>query len=147
MKKKFFVIVLSLFTLSNLVACGSASSSEFKNGEYSVETKNIDDHGYKAKLSIKVEDGKITEANYNEFNGETNALKRDDEGYNKKMTEVSGLGPADFEPQLEEALVEAQSSEIDVITGATGSCEKFKTLAKKVLENAKEGITEKTLID
>ncbi|MGG5462871.1 FMN-binding protein [Clostridium sp. B9] len=147
MKKKFFVIALSLFALSNLVACGSTSTSEFKDGSYSVETKNADDHGYKAKLSIKVEDGKITEANYNEFSAETNELKRNDEGYNTKMTEVSGIGPADFEPQLEEALVKAQSAEIDVVTGATGSSEQFKTLAEKVLENAKEGVTEAALVD
>lgn len=139
MKKKFFAIILSTFAIFTMVGCGSSNSSKLKDGDYTVETAKADDHGNKAKLSIKVTDGKITEAVYNEFNADTNKLKRDDKDYNEKMTAVSGLGPKDYEPQLEEAFLESQSSEIDTITGATGSCEQFKTLADAVLKNAKEG--------
>lgn len=147
MKKKFFAIILSTLVVCNLVACGTSSTSKLKDGDYTVETSKADDHGYKAKLSIKVSDGKITEATYNEFNGETNALKREDKGYNEKMTEVSGIGPSEYEPQLEKLLIENQSSDIDVITGATGSCNQFKKLAGEVLKNAETGITEATLVD
>ena len=84
---------------------------------------------------------------YNEFNGETNAMKREDKDYNEKMTGVSGIGPAEYEPQLEKALIEKQSSDIDVITGATSSSNQFKKLAEKVLKNAEEGKTEATLVD
>lgn len=141
MKKKFFAIILSTLAIFTMVGCGSSNSSKLKDGDYTVETAKADDHGNKAKLSIKVTDGKITEAAYNEFNADTSKLKRDDKDYNEKMTAVSGLGPKDYEPQLEEAFLEAQSSEIDTITGATGSCEQFKTLADAVLKNAEEGKT------
>lgn len=141
MKKKFFAIIISTLALFNLVGCGSSKSSKLKDGDYKIETAKADDHGNKAKLSIKVVKGKITEATYNEFNAENNQLKRDNEEYNKKMTEVSGIGPKDYEPQLEEALIKAQSSEIDTITGATGSSEQFKSLVSAILKNAEEGKT------
>ncbi|HHD2753404.1 TPA: FMN-binding protein [Clostridium perfringens] len=147
MKKKIFAILLSTLVVSNFVACGSSNSSKLKDGEYSVETAKADDHGYKAKLNIKVADGKITEAKYNEFNGETNAIKRDDKDYNEKMTGVSGIGPADYEPELEKALIEKQSSDIDTITGATSSSNQFKKLAEQVLKNAEEGKKEATLVE
>ena len=147
MKKKFFALILSTLVASNFIACGASNNSKLKDGDYTVETAKADDHGYKAKLSIKVSDGKITEAKYNEFNGETNAMKREDKDYNGKMTWVSGIGPAEYEPQLEKALIEKQSSDIDVITGATSSSNQFKKLAEKVLKNAEEGKTEATLVD
>ena len=143
MKKKFFALILSTLVASNFIACGASNDSKLKDGDYTVETAKADDHGYKAKLSIKVSDGKITEAKYNEFNGETNAMKREDKDYNEKMTGVSGIGPA----ELEKALIEKQSSDIDVITGATSSSNQFKKLAEKVLKNAEEGKTEATLVD
>ena len=130
MKKKFFALILSTLVASNFIACGASNNSKLKDGDYTVETAKADDHGYKAKLSIKVSDGKITEAKYNEFNGETNAMKREDKDYNEKMTGVSGIGPAEYEPQLEKALIEKQSSDIDVITGATSSSNQFKKLAE-----------------
>ncbi|HFE9686991.1 TPA: FMN-binding protein [Clostridium perfringens] len=147
MKKKFFALILSTLVASSFVACGASNDSKLKDGDYTVETSKADDHGYKAKLSIKVSDGKITEAKYNEFNGETNAMKREDKDYNEKMTGVSGIGPAEYEPQLEKALIEKQSSDIDVITGATSSSNQFKKLAEKILKNAEEGKTEATLVD
>ena len=147
MKKKFFALILSTLVASNFIACGASNSSKLKDGDYTVETSKADDHGYKAKLSIKVSEGKITEAKYNEFNGETNAMKREDKDNNEKMTGVSGIGPAEYEPQLEKALIEKQSSDIDVITGATSSSNQFKKLAEKVLKNAEEGKTEATLVD
>ncbi|EGT3601686.1 FMN-binding protein [Clostridium perfringens] len=147
MKKKFFALILSTLVASSFVACGASNDSKLKDGDYTVETSKADDHGYKAKLSIKVSDGKITEAKYNEFNGETNAMKREDKDYNEKMTGVSGIGPAEYEPQLEKVLIEKQSSDIDVITGATSSSNQFKKLAEKILKNAEEGKTEATLVD
>ena len=147
MKKKFFALILSTLVASSFIACGASNNSKLKDGDYTVETAKADDHGYKAKLSIKDSKGKITEAKYNEFNGETNVMKREDKDYNEKMTGVSGIGPAEYEPQLEKSLIEKQSSDIDVITGATSSSNQFKKLAEKVLKNAEEGKTEATLVD
>lgn len=147
MKKKLLAIVLSTIVASSFIGCGASNSSKLKDGNYTVETANADDHGYKAKLSITVSEGKITEAKYNEFNAETNVMKRDDKDYNEKMKGVSGVGPSEYEPQLEKSLIDKQSAEIDVVTGATNSSEQFKKLAAEALKNAEEGKTEETLVE
>ena len=89
----------------------------------------------------------INPYNINSFSLTVGSLVIDDKDYNEKMTGVSGIGPAEYEPQLEKALIEKQSSNIDVITGATSSSDQFKKLAEKVLKNAEEGKTEATLVD
>lgn len=64
------------------------------------------------------------------------------------MTNVSGLGPQDFIPELENALVDAQDpAEVEVITGATGTAEKFREYAKQLVEAAEEGNTDTIEVD
>lgn len=161
MKRKILVgLCASLLTLS-LVGCSSTPKEEtpateketstteeaagMKDGVYEAETKDADDNGGKAVASIKVEGGKIVEAKYNEFNDEGN--KRDSEEYNKMMKEKSGTSPSEFEPEIEKQIVDAQSAEIDGVTGATSSSAKAKTLFESALNNANEGKTEKELVE
>ncbi len=165
MKRKIIVgLSASLLTLS-LVGCTSSNekepqteapatetsqenteaSTDLKDGTYEVETKDFDENGGKAKVSVKVEDGKIAEAKYNEFTEKGN--KREDEGYNKMMTEKAGTSPSKYEIEIEKQIMDAQSAEIDGVTGATGSSEKAKTLFAKALENAAAGKTEKEVMD
>lgn len=162
MKRKLTLgLCTSLLALS-LVGCSSSDEKKpeaeapekevaqteegaMTDGTYEVETKDADDKGGKAKLVITVKDGKIAEAKYNEFNDKGN--KRDDEEYNKMMKEKSGTNPAVFEVELEKQMVEAQSAEIDGVTGATSSSAKAKTLLETALVNAAEGKTEKALVE
>ncbi|MGL5245924.1 MAG: FMN-binding protein, partial [Sarcina sp.] len=58
-----------------------------------------------------------------------------------------GSSPEEFEPEFEKQIVEAQSSEIDGVTGATSSSKQAKEMVTKALENAKEGKTEVTAIE
>lgn len=159
MKRKILVgLCASLLTLS-LVGCSSTPKEEapkadapsteesagIKDGVYEAETKDADENGGKALVSIKVEGGKVTEATYNEFTDEGN--KRDNEEYNKMMKEKSGTSPSEFEPEIEKQIVDSQSAEIDGVTGATSSSGKAKQLFEAAFKNANEGKSEKELVE
>lgn len=165
MKRKMILgICTSLLTLS-VVGCSSndktsqsneeasnksqveqtkETTATLQDGTYEVETKDADDNGGKARVSLVIKDGKINEAKYNEFTDKGN--KREDDEYNKMMKEQAGVSPKEFEPQIEEQVIQAQSIEIDGVSGATGSSEKAKSLFSKALENAKAGKTDKDLM-
>ncbi|WP_024620809.1 FMN-binding protein [Metaclostridioides mangenotii] len=121
------------------------NESKLKDGTYEAETKDADDKGFKATATIVVKDGKISEAKYLEFSDKGD--KKDDEEYNKKMKEVSGTNPQEYEVQIADQVVKAQSGEIDGVTGATGSTSKAKQLFAKAVENAGNGKTEKELME
>ena len=64
------------------------------------------------------------------------------------MTSTDGVGPQDFIPGLEEALVDAQDpADVEVISGATGTSEKFVEYAKQVVEAAEAGNTDTIEVD
>ena len=75
-------------------------------------------------------------------------MKIEDDNYQETMTETDGVGPQDFIPGLEEALVEAQDpSDVEVISGATGTSDKFKEYAQQLVDAAEEGSTTTIEID
>lgn len=123
------------------------NQSELQDGEYSLEEKNIGSTGWKFVMNMTVADGKIVESDYNYLNAD-GEFKTDDDEYQEIMTEKSGLGPQDFVPQLNEALVETQDpSQIHVISGATHSAEVFKIYAQQLVNAAQKGDTTKIEID
>lgn len=159
MKKLFSVSTLTLASALVLAACGggneeaasttesAASEGGLQDGTYKLVEKNLDENGWKTDFSITVEGGKITESNYENLN-EAGAKKSEDEGYQEKMAEVAGVGPADYFPELNEQLVETQDPEaVEVVTGATHSSESFKEYAQQLIDAAEEGNTETIEID
>ncbi|HHW68541.1 FMN-binding protein [Defluviitalea raffinosedens] len=107
-----------------------------KDGTYTAEGE-YDERGWKPTISIEVKDGKIVAVDYDEVT-EDGASKEADEAYNNNMKAKVNIGPADYFPQLEAALVEKQDADaVDTITGATHGSENFRALAKKALEAAK----------
>ncbi|MGL5615754.1 MAG: FMN-binding protein [Sarcina sp.] len=165
MKKKLIATVCASLVAFSLVSCGGeekkaedkkddkpAAGQEvagaFKKGTYEAETKVADDKGNKAKMVITVgEDGKISDVKYNEYSEKDNVNKRDNEEYNKKMKEVSGTNPKEAEPAIEKQIKDKQSAEIDTVTGATGTSGLAKQLAEAAIANAKEGKTDKALVE
>ncbi len=156
MKKKLLVGLCTAALAISLVGCGGSddkkaeetnnnSAVTMKDGTYEVETKNADDNGGKAKVTLTVADGKITKATYNEFTDKGN--KREDKEYNDMMKEKAGTNPAEYEVELEKKIVEAQSGDFDAVTGATSSSDKAKTLVKEAMANATEGNQEKELVE
>lgn len=123
------------------------AGAEMKDGTYTLTEKDFDDHGWKASMAITVKDGKITESNYN-YEDENGKLKSDDEGYQKSMSEKTGVGPKDFIPKLNEALVKNQDAQkVDVVTGATHSSETFLNYAQQLIQAAQKGDTTTIEID
>lgn len=117
------------------------NQSPLQDGEYSLEEKNIGSTGWKFVMNMTVADGKIVESDYNYLNAD-GEFKTDDEEYQKTMTEKAGIGPQDFVPQLNEALVETQDpAQIDVVSGATHSAEAFKIYAAQLVNAAQKGET------
>ena len=122
-----------------------AETAELQDGTYEVETKEFDENGGKARATVVVKDGKISEAKYNEFTEKGD--KREDKGYNDMMKEQAGVSPVEYEVEIEKQVVAVQSSEIDGVSGATSSSAQAKTLFATALENAKEGKAEKALVE
>lgn len=117
-------------------------SAELVDGSYRVEESEFGETGWKEALEIDVVEGVITEARWESVN-EEGENKIEDDNYQETMTNVDGLGPQDFIPALEEDLVDKQNADdVDVITGATGTAEKFKVYANQLINQAKEGNTE-----
>lgn len=149
MKKKLVVLLCSAMMAMSLVACGGAdkpqdtAEQKMKDGTYEVDTKDDKDGG--ARVSIKIADGKITEAKYNEFTKEGD--KREDKEYNKKMMDAAKTNPETFEAEFEKQVVASQKYEIDGVTGATSSTAQAKQLFQKAIENAETGKTDKETIE
>ena len=161
--KKF----LSMLTLSSallLTACGNDTADVeddattddteevvmedgLQDGKYRIEDENFGETGWKEALEMTVADGEITDAYWESVN-EDGEDKIDDEEYQETMTDVSGLGPQDFIPALENDLVDKQDpADVEIISGATGTAEKFQDYAKQLVDAAEEGNTETITVD
>ena len=145
-KRVLSLIAATMLSIGVLAGCGDdKATSEFKDGTYVVDSKAADDKGYISTLSLEVKDGKIATVSYDET--KDGVSKKDNEGYNKTMKEKSGTNPIEAFPELEKQIVDAQSSEIDGVTGATGTVSTVKSYAAKAIENAKAGNTDKALME
>ncbi|MBS4199390.1 FMN-binding protein [Bacillus sp. FJAT-49732] len=123
------------------------AGAEMKDGTYTLKEKDFDDHGWKASMTITVKGGKITESTYN-YEDENGKLKSEDEGYQKNMSEKTGVGPKDYIPQLNEELVKSQDAQrVDVVTGATHSSETFLNYAQQLIQASQKGDTSTIEID
>ena len=150
MKKILAGLALSSALL--LTACGTdapekAAEGGLQDGTYKIEELNFGGTGGKEGLEIVVADGKITDSTWSSVN-EEGLNKLEDDNYQETMTKTDGTGPQDFIPELEEALVAAQDpADVEVVTGATGTSEKFVEYAKQVVEAAEAGKTDTIEVD
>ena len=64
------------------------------------------------------------------------------------MSGAVGVGPQDFIPELEESLVNAQEpADVEVVSGATSTSEKFKDYAQQLVDAAEAGNTDTIVVD
>ncbi|WP_439443480.1 extracellular electron transfer flavoprotein PplA [Listeria aquatica] len=147
-----------------LVACGNDNSSSDKksgsdtkqeqkksadaktdgtmtDGTYKLEEQNYDDKGWKGFMSIKVKDGKITDANY-DYKNKDGKLKSEDADYEKAMKAKAGTGPKEYLKELNDSLVKNQAAEaVEVVSGATHSSDTFINYANQLIQAAQRGDT------
>ena len=121
------------------------SAEGLVDGEYTA-VSNEDENGWSVLHTITVEDGEVTVSNFDYVNAEGD-LKSEDEEYNTMMEENSGVSAADAMEELNAAFVESQSSDVDVVTGATSTSESFAISAAALLDAAAEGNTDEINID
>lgn len=160
---KKWLLALTLSSTLVLGACGADEGAEettteddgteevaeggLQDGSYRIEELNFGETGWKEALDITVSSGEITEATWESVN-EDGENKIDDDNYQETMTGTDGTGPQDFIPELENALVDAQDpADVEVVTGATGTSEKFQDYAQQLVDAAEEGNTETIEVD
>ncbi|WP_163655193.1 extracellular electron transfer flavoprotein PplA [Listeria sp. PSOL-1] len=111
------------------------------DGTYKLEEQNADKNGWKAFMSMKVTDGKITKANY-DYKDKDGKLKSADADYEKTMKEKTGVGPKEYLKQLNDALVKKQAAnQVAVVAGATHSSNTFRNYANQLIQAAQKGDT------
>lgn len=135
----------SVLALGSFVGSVSAEDMKLQDGEYTA-VSNVDKYGWSLKHTIVVKDGKI-ESSSMDYVNDKGDKKSDDAQYNEKMKAASGVSGKEAMMKLDEALVKAQSAEVDVVTGATSTSKKFKLSATALLKAATEGKTEEINID
>jgi major membrane immunogen (membrane-anchored lipoprotein) len=171
MRIKKLLLPLALLIIMMLAACGSnenatksntekkaSGSSEpatskliagapLKDGTYSLKEKELDSHGWKATMTITVKEGKITKSDYNYVNKD-GQLKSENAAYEKAMKAKSGIGPKEYIPQLNKALVASQDAQqVEVVSGATESSDHFINYAQQLIQAAQKGDTSPIVID
>ena len=122
-----------------------AMDAELQDGEYKA-VSNEDEHGWSVEHTIVVKDGKVTESKFDYVNAE-GKLKSEDEEYNKNMKDKTGVSGAEAMEALNAALVDNQSADVDVVSGATSTSETFKFSSQMLLKAAAEGNTEEINLD
>ncbi|HZK46583.1 MAG TPA: FMN-binding protein [Atopostipes sp.] len=151
MKKLLAGLTLSSALL--LAACGSDDAADtageggLQDGTYSLEELNFGETGWKESLEIIVADGEITDASFSSLDEMGNS-KIDSDEYQEAMSNVVEVGPQEFIPTLEESLVDVQNpADVEVVTGATSTSEKFKDYADQLVAAAEEGNTDTIEVD
>lgn len=146
-KKLVSVVSATVLAATVLVGCGSSSASkELKDGEYRAEYSEMDEHGWKAFVELKIADGKISQCNADYVN-EEGKLKTQDTEYEKTMKGASETWPSKFSDEFNKTLVEkGNPADVDNITGATHSIEDFKNLSKEALKAAEKGKTDTVVV-
>lgn len=116
-----------------------AATGGLQDGTYTVADTQFGETGWKEDLEVTVSGGEITDATWTSVN-EDGLNKLEDDEYQEAMAGAVEVGPQDFIPALEEDLVAKQDpAEVEVITGATGTSEKFKDYAGQAVAAAEEG--------
>ena len=104
-----------------------SAAGPFKNGTYEAESDKNARGGYVA-VKLYVFNGTITRVDFNEFNPDGTVKSKDNYTFEPWLEAFDKL-PA--------AVVEKQSADIDVITGATSSSNMFKQAVERAIEQAK----------
>lgn len=111
------------------------------DGTYKLEEQNYDDKGWKGFMSIKVKDGKITDANY-DYKNKDGKLKSEDADYEKAMKAKVKTGPKEYLKELNDSLVKKQAAgAVEVVSGATHSSDTFINYANQLIQAAQRGDT------
>jgi major membrane immunogen (membrane-anchored lipoprotein) len=138
-------VVLVLIFLVILVSCGENSSS-LKDGYYTAEAAEFDEHGWKEYVTICVSGGRIILIEYNAYNA-SGFIKSWDMRYMRLMNGDSGTYPNAYTRYYAGQLLNRQGTDgIECLAGATNSYLSFLKLSDAAMENAGKADDETRLI-
>ncbi|SDK15840.1 FMN-binding protein [Natronincola ferrireducens] len=105
----------------------------YEDGSYRGELEP-NEKGWTSVVDIVVENGRITEVDYDELDEEGNR-KSENEEYNELWESAAGISAKEAYPALEQQLIEVQDVQaVEVITGATLTTKDFKEVVEKAVE-------------
>lgn len=100
-------------------------------------TDKPDERGWTGTIKITFENNKIVKVEYNETDKDKK-LKTENVAYNTNMKKKSGIAWNDAVAKLQDGLVASQNpDQLDAVTGATGTTQRFVALAKAVMDQRK----------
>ncbi|GHV95251.1 hypothetical protein AGMMS50293_15710 [Spirochaetia bacterium] len=141
-KKQILLISCVVFCL----AC-AGNNSTLKDGYYTAEAAQFDEHGWKEYVTVCVSDGRIILIDYNAFNP-SGFIKSWDMNYMRMMNASDGIYPnAYVRFYKEQAMSNQGTGGVEALSGATNSYKTFIVLTDAALENARLGLTETRLVD
>jgi len=139
------IFVLCAVLLALFVSC-SPPEDVLRDGYYSVESAEFNEHGWKEYITVCVSGGRIILVEYDAFN-RAGFIRSWDMNYKRRMNAGSGTYPSAFARYYGEKFLEKQGTrDIDVLSGATRSYHSFKQLAQAILENARHGDADTMII-
>lgn len=138
MMKKVIVIFFTIIMLFSLSACND-KEAKLKDGYYTAHMEGYEKgHGWQEYVTIGVSKGEIVTVEYNATTP-TGFIKSWDTAYMRTMNPVYKTYPNNYTRRYAAQLLEKQSADIDIISGATGSGENFRLLVGAAIEKAKVG--------
>ena len=147
MKKRIVVLVLIAVLVVFAAACTQKETppaqdpqpqtppqeARYDDGEYEAEL-DPDERGWKAVVELTVEGGKITEVAFDEVN-EEGVRKSENEEYLERWSTAANIDASKVYTQYQDELIDKQNIiEVEAITGATSTHQKFQDVVKKALD-------------
>lgn len=132
-------------TTGSILAAGNSDS--LSDGQYSAATKHYDSRGYAQQLNLFIKNGVITQANFKEINkNKADRLTVEGSDATWENLAVANLGTL-YLRLYNELLLSQNPDEIDAVSGATQTSERFVKLSEVILDQAKKGDHEPIKID
>jgi len=120
------IVVVALILAGAWYFNRQSSATSYKDGTYEGKSAT-DERGNYGMIKIKIEGGRITSADYVEYEASGNP-KGPEYPYPQALEDI---------PKYEDQLVKTQDPDkVDTISGSTGTADKFRDAAKNALKSA-----------
>ncbi len=134
--KRIFAMLICSLMMFPLASC--KSSNTLQDGYYTAKAQDYS-HGWREFVTIMVQDGEIVAAEYNAENA-SGFIKSWDNAYMRNMLSVTGTYPNAYTRYYSSQLLGTKGTvQIQALTGATQSYNRFQKLIAAVIEQAKKG--------
>ncbi len=117
----------------------------YQDGIYKATYDVYDSYGWKPFVEIQVRGGIIGSANYDDINT-SGDYKTQNQWYSDTMKKETGISPLDAANELVDRVVARNGGDVDTISGATITSQRFLELVSAALKNAQAGKDESEIL-